>query len=236
MQIDVDIQPALLLQRLEHGEKRLSFAVVNALNNTAKLIQKTQLEAVHADLTVRKSAFIDRRASKISFASVGKSVPSAEIYVDSANVQGSPLLLAALNVGGVRAPVKGKGVAVPIIGSAARPDFGAPVPTALRFTSLRLTIRNRIEGGKVERRKAASSASSDPSKALRYGLQGTYQVPGVGVFQQQGGSTHLIYAFVKDEKLPRKLDLEAIGKRVADEWFPKYLQLEVDATLARRGL
>lgn len=234
MKINLEVDAALMLRRLKNGEKRMAYAVVNAINKTALKIQEAEREGVREHFTVRDEAFIMRQAAIIKpFASVGKAIPYAEIAVG----QKKRLLLAQFEEGGDRAPFKGKSVAVPIIGNAARPSFATPVPKALQFTQLKLRITARPPEGATTGRRRRSGKRADGRARVRYGLLGTYQVPGVGVFQRKAGSTdaELIYAFVKDEKLPKKLAFVDTADKVARQWFSELLQQEVVKTLARHA-
>lgn len=222
MRIDVNVDRAALLSRFENGHKRLAFGVVNALNKTAKLIQTAEIQETFGELTVRQPAFIRRRAAKITFASVRQGRPFADIFIDSSRLQGSPLLLPGLQEGGPRSPVVGKSAAVPVVGGPARPSFASPVPRALRFKQLRL-------------KPVGKGATTGDVR--REGALGTYQVPGVGVFQREAGrDSRMLYAFVPNEKLPDRLDFVKVGERVALEWFPRYLEEEIRDAYIRRGL
>lgn len=228
MRIAVHVDPALLLLRLRNGEKRLAFAVVNAINDTAKLIQKAERERVEERFTLRKPDFVLRQAAVIKpFASVGQGRAHAEISVG----QKPRLLLSQYEVGGERKPFKGKSVAVPVIGGPARPSFEQPVPEALQFRRLRFRLR---PAGATKRRVRKSQ---EGQARVRYGEQGTYLVPGVGVFQRPQGAegSRLIYAFVQGEELPRKLDFVETASGVADRWFRRFLEAEVTQTLARHA-
>lgn len=223
MKIEVNVDRASLLSRFENGHKRLAFGVVNALNRTAKLVQSAEVEETFGDLTVRQPAFIRRRAAKIAFASVRQGRAFADIFIDSSRLQGSPLLLPGLQEGGQRSPVVGKSAAVPVIGGPARPSFASPVPRALTFKQLRL--------------KPMKGSKATTGDVRRAGALGTYQVPGVGVFQREAGrESRMLYAFVPDEQLPDRLDFVKVGERVALEWFPRYLEDEIRDAYTRRGL
>ena len=65
--------------RLRNGQRRLAYAVVNAINNTAKRIQEAERRRVEEEFTVRKRDFLRREAAKIKpFASVKQGRPYAE--------------------------------------------------------------------------------------------------------------------------------------------------------------
>lgn len=218
MRLDVKIDTAALILRLKNGEKRLAYAVVNAINNTAKRVQEGERQNILARFEVRKSDFIMREAAKIKpFANVKQGRPYAEIAVG----QKPRLLLGEFERGGIKRPAKGGSVGVPITGSAARRSFPTPVPEELYFRNLNL-----------RRRK---SAKAQVLRALQ-GDHETYTVPDVGVFRRTGpgeGQTEMIYAFVKSPKLKPQLHFVETAKRVADAWFKEEMQKETINALAR---
>lgn len=82
MRIDLQIDSAPLVLRLQNGQRRLAYAVVNAINNTAKRIQAVERRRVEEEFTVRKKDFISRQAAVIKpFANVQQGRPYAEIGV-----------------------------------------------------------------------------------------------------------------------------------------------------------
>lgn len=230
MRIDVQVDSAQLLLRLRNGEKRLSFAVVNALNNTAKRIQASVREHVFHEFTVRKVEFIRREAAKITFANVRQGKAFAEVAVG----QKARFFLSGFEQGGPRPRAKGKTAAAPFVGGPARPAFPSPVPQPFRFSALRLhkTRPNPSAGltkkGKPKRTKAAKDG-------VRYGLEDTYQVPDVGVFQHVPGQERgrPVYFFLEDEQLQGdRLDFISTATSVANTWFKEEMERETAAALA----
>lgn len=230
LRIDVDVNPALLLRKLDGGEKRLAFAVSEAIRSTALDVQNDERAHAREIFTLRGGKgtdFILRQVAVITqFPKPTANIPYAEVAVG----QKDRLLLSQFETGGQRLPFKGKTVAVPAIGGPARPTFGQAVPDAYRFTKLRLRKTPRAEGAKVRR--------SDQRQDVRYGLEGTYQIPGVGVFKSggEGRKGIPVYWFVRDEKLPRELDFEVTARATAARVFRLHLENEITATLRRRGL
>ncbi|MFH1689976.1 MAG: hypothetical protein ABIE42_07030 [Candidatus Eisenbacteria bacterium] len=82
MRIDLQIDSAQLILRLRNGQRRLAYAAVNAINNTAKRIQAAERRRVEEEFTDRKTEFIRREAAIIKpFASVRQGRAFAEISV-----------------------------------------------------------------------------------------------------------------------------------------------------------
>lgn len=234
--IDLNVDPALLLERMRNGEKRLAYAVVNAINNTARAVQVAEVaSAQHAFKAIRKPEFLlgrEGRGGQIAiikpFASVGRGVPYAEISIG----QKPRLLLPLFEEGGARPAFKGRSVAVPVIGGPARPSFEQPVPASMRFTALRLRLTPRREGAKRRKKKGDAEQAQ-----VRYGLQDTYQVPGVGVFQRKPGEgARIVYAFVEHEQVGRRLSWMDVARRTAATLFPVELKEQIELTLIRHGL
>lgn len=234
MTINVDVDPAFLLLRLRKGEKRMAFAVVNAINRTAKRIQVAERERVKEQFTVRNEKFILREAAKIKpFASVRQSRPFAEIAVG----QKRRLFLSGFETGEKRVPFKGRRIAAPVVGGPARPTFQSKVPKALRFTALRLRLTPRGDPGRRVRRRSRKQIARRGVQPVRFGLLGTFLIPGVGVFQRvRGQEPKIVYVFVDPFDLPKILDFVKTAKHVADIWFREELERQIFETLARNPL
>jgi hypothetical protein len=126
MKIDLQIDSAQLALRLRNGERRLAYAVVNAINNTAKRIQHVERRRVEEEFTVRKSDFIRREAAIIKpFANVPQGRAHAEITVG----QKPRLLLSAFERRAEHKPFSrsARGLAEPVVGGPMRPQFAQPV-------------------------------------------------------------------------------------------------------------
>lgn len=247
MKVNANVDSARLLLRMEKGQKRFGFTVQDAINRTLKVAQGDVVGEVRKDFTLRPTKtpdFIVRRAAKIQFATLRGGRAYGEIFVDSGHVQGSPLLLPTFEEGGERHPVKGKRIAVPVIGGPARPTFASPVPDAFRFTKLNLRLTPRAETTDAEgKKKRHRIHRSDSRVAVRYGLQNTYMIPSVGVFQRTGGTPltkrlHLgraVYVFVDHEELPADLHfMQTVGKAI-DTWFEEFLQRGIADVFAHHG-
>jgi hypothetical protein len=137
MQINCQIDSTELVLRLKNGQRRLAYAAVNAINNTAKRIQVAERASVKEEFTLRKPEFVLRQAAVIKpFASVREARPFAEISVG----QKPRLLLSAFERGAKREPFTpgAKRVGAPVIGGAARPAFTGPIVPELMMKKLKV--------------------------------------------------------------------------------------------------
>lgn len=216
MEIKLNIDSAQLVRRLKNGERRFAYAVVNAINNTAKRIQQAERERLERTFTIRKRDFMLRQAAVIKpFASVSQRRPYADVSVG----QKPRLLLSIFERGGERKPAtpSARFVAVPVRGGPARPDFRKPVTPALYMRRLKF---GRTKTGKrragVERTK-------------------TYLVPQLGIFQRLGQTARPVYLFVKGRRLKASLHWVQTAHKVANRWFKEEVKREVVKALARSG-
>jgi hypothetical protein len=221
MRINFQIDSAQLVLRLQNGQRRLAYAVVNAINNTAKRIQNAERLRVEEEFTVRKKEFIRRQAAIIKpFASVRQARAFAEIAVG----QKPRLLLSAFERGTERKPFTpaAQRVAEPVVGGPARPRFSQPVTPELRIGKL------RFDRTKTGRRRAAVTRTK------------TYLVPKVGVFQRIAKvTTRAVYLFTKGKKLAPRLHFVETAEKEANKWFREEMEREVVNAIARargRGL
>lgn len=208
MRIDVDIDDTQLLLRLRNGQKRLAFAAVNAINNTAKRIQAVERQRVETEFEVRRTEFIRREAAIIKpFASVSQARPFAEIAVG----QKPRLLLSQFERGGERRPVTpgAKKVAEPVIGGPARPVFSGPVTPEL------LLRRLRFDRTKTGRRRVGIVRTA------------TYLIKDVGIFQRIGRVTKAAYLFTRGKRIEARLRFVPTAERVANQWFKEEMEREV---------
>jgi len=212
--IKAQFDSTALVRRLRHGEKRLAYAAVNAINRVAKRAQKEIRTHVESVFVIRKREFVLREAAKISpFASVKQARAFAEIAVG----QKPRLLLSLFERGAKREPVTPGAtfVAEPVVGGPARPDFGAPVPPEFRMSRLRF---DKTQTGKV--RVAAKRTQ-------------TYLIPGVGIFQRLSGeASRAVYIFTRGKKLDPVLRFVVTVKRVAEKWLREEFEREVVKAIA----
>jgi hypothetical protein len=202
MKIDIKIDTKELEAKTLREAKRLAYSAVQGLNKTATDIQTAQRVNLDRKFTIRKAGFM-YRLIKVAFASVGKEVPFAEVYVDPTKTR---VLLGLFEDGGTRDAAKGQNVAVPITGEAARPSFGSLVIDAFTFTKLRFKPRDGSHGGQT----------------VYEGKQNTFLIPGVGVFQRIGQkATQLIYAFKRPMKMDKRLGFTDTAEKTFNEKFEK---------------
>lgn len=214
MNIALHVNVSPLLSRMRNAQRRIAYGTVNAINNTAKKIQEVERAELRRHFAVR-TQFIERQVAVIKpFASVPQGRPFAIISVG----QRSRLLLSTFEAGGDRPPFKGRRVAVPITGGAARPEFTDPVPEALRFRALRIHRERRGKKGRDSR---------------LVGELGTYVVPGVGVFQRTADGSHLLYKFKDHVQLRPRLGFVETADRTAAQWFTEFMEREVVEAIAR---
>lgn len=260
MRIDVAVDSSALLLRLRNGEKRLAFAVVNALRNTALQIQQAEFESARSKFVIRKPAFFFGSparpggvAAKIEvFPSVRQARPYAEIAVGRAS-KGGPILLSMFEAGGLRKPVTpgAKRVAVPLLGRPARPSIRSGVPPAFSIPGLKL---RKFIGGKLQRRRRRgrtvpetlfgefgrprTEATTAAGKVQWKGLQRTYQVSDVGIFQRIGPDredTRLIHSFIEPPRLDDRLGFVRTAQSEARRWFREFMERETIEALTRAG-
>ncbi len=215
MRIDLQIDSAPLVLRLRNGQRRLAYAVVNAINNTAKRIQEAERRRVEQEFTVRRHDFIRREAAIIKpFANVRQARAYAEISVG----QKPRLLLSAFERGAERKPFTPTAtrVAEPVVGGPARPQFSAQVTPELRVQRL------RFDRTKTGRRRASVSRTK------------TYLVPKVGIFQRIGKeATRAVYLFTRGKKLAPRLHFVETAEKEADRWFGEEMEREVLNAITR---
>ena len=215
MKINLQIDSAQLVLRLRNGQRRLAYAAVNAINNTAKRIQAAERRRVEQEFTVRKKEFIRREAAIIKpFASVKQGRAYAEISVG----QKPRLLLSAFERGAVRKPFTSaaQSVAEPVVGGPARPRFTEAVPAELRMGRLRF---DRTKTGK---RRAGVTRTR------------TYLVPEVGIFQRvRKEASRMVYIFTRGKQIKPRLRFVETARKEARRWFREEMQREVVNAIAR---
>lgn len=209
MILTVDVRATVVLGMLKNVEKRTAYAIVNALNDTAKAVQVAERANVARSFHVRKTAFIMRQAAIIKpFASVTRAPFSVTIAVG----QTGRLLLSQFEEGGTQRPTPGHSkVPIPILGGA-RPSELESVPQQYYLS--------RFQFGQGKRR----------SGTLK-GRANTYLVPGVGVFQRRGTQSILLYSFKPTVHIGRRLHFRSVADTLARVEFPKQLSGQIRQTL-----
>ena len=221
----VDVRAAGLLSGLRNAEKRMAFAVVNALNRTAKEIQAAERKKIEATLTVRKKEFILRQVAVIKFANVKKGINEVRISVG----QKPRLLLAAFEEGQDREGQKAlrrlgeSGVAVPAIGGA-RKNRRAIIPEEMWIARLKLK--------KYPRAGPRPPKGQEVHQPRISGLLRTYLVSRVGIFQRFGKSaTRLLWALVPSTSKAKRFEFIKTATAIVDRRFVANLQDEVVSAL-----
>jgi len=206
MRINAQFDTSALQAKGFRLQKKIAYAAAQALNDTALDIQLAERANLDRKFTVRKAGFFYRLV-KVAFASVKKDKAFAEIYIDTTKKN---VLLSTFEKGGVKQPIKGKNVAVPITGSPARPSFRSPVTRALTFAQLRL----RMHRTKTNKRQWK-------------GQKRTFLIPNLGVFQRTGtkagsgkfSTTKLLYRLKPAPLLKATLEFIKVARReFAERW------------------
>jgi hypothetical protein len=212
LKVDLKVDDTRLLRKMRNGHKRLAYAVVNAINKTAKRIQAAERRRAGKVFTVRKTEFIRRQVAVIKpFASVPQGRPFAEIRVGDK----PRLLLSAFERGAERKPVTAGAsrVAEPVVGGPARPSFGKPVDPQFYMKKLKF---DRTKSGKL------------PISARR---TKTYLVPDTGIFQRTEAGVRAVYLFTVGKRLRPILRFVETARQVANKWFAQEMKKEVQKTI-----
>jgi hypothetical protein len=232
MNLRVNVQTDGLTDMIEKLSARgVAYATTNAINNVAKLIQKTERENLDERFTVRTPktrAFLERQIAKIKpFANVKQGRPSAEISVG----QAPRLLLSLFETGGKKVPARGKRVAVPITGGPARVAFESPVAERFYLRKLKFKAR-KTRSGKVQYKGVQRT----------FLLKSTTKNPAGGVYQRVGKyreDVRLVYSFKQRPRLRAVLKFVQTADEVAKRWlqqeFKQQLQLEIARANRRAG-
>lgn len=162
---DVKIDPSALKTRTLQEAKNLAYSTSQALNATAKDAQTAERVLMDRTFKLRRAGFMYRLVKIFQFSNARQGIPFVEMGID----QKPRVLLGTFEGGGPREPMVGKNVAVPITGQPARPSPYSSVPA--RFT---------FQGMKFEKHTTADG------KEQWKGENGTFLIPGVGVFQRTG--------------------------------------------------
>jgi len=221
-----------LLQKAEKAEKKLAYASVNALNETAKKLQKQVQDKAKSDLNIRTPFSLRQTAVIKPFASVKQNRPYAEISIG----RKERLLLTELETPASekREPftVGAKRVAVPMIDGMPRARFPQKLPKEMYFKALKL---------KRWPRGTAKGARPPNFNELRAGGQviwrgrlRTYMIPSIGVFQRTSSTqSKPIYLFDDDVPIPKRLQFMDIMDRYGSEELTEQMERQIIKEIAR---
>jgi hypothetical protein len=198
--------------------RKIPYATNNALTAVAKEMVTAGKRELESDFKIRKSGK-QSITNRLQILQYSKTSDLTTIVGINPDVQGSPILLGFFEEGGTKEPQFGPGIAIPITGSPARANFSDSVESALLYTKLQLQLAatgNRIEG-----------------------LQQTYEVPGVGIFQRVApgnapDATVLIYKFQSSAPLPKHMNLIAAMSEVVKLRFNDLFWLEYEKEVTRQ--
>jgi len=241
--VTISIDAAKPLALLRNGGKRMAFAVVNAVNNTAKEIQRGERSRVQSQFMLRKRDFVLREAAVIRAAAGGSGFASVSQRRFEARIsvgQKTRLLLSGFEAGDVRRPAKGKNVGVPVTGGPARPTFASSVSKPFTFAGLAL---RRVTPRGQQKRKRRTQVTLDASftrggKVQWKGAHRTFlltqtkQAPKGGVFQRVGpgrDDIRMVYSFKPAMRLDRRLRFIMTGVEIAARFYAPELKRQVDA-------
>lgn len=229
MNLRVDIQTDNLSDLLSQLSARgVAYATTNAINNVAKLIQKTERENLDERFTIRTPktrAYLERQVAKIKpFANAKQGRPFAEVSVG----QAPRLLLSLFETGGDKQAKRGKRVAVPITGGPARVSFQSPVEERLY-----------LRGLKFKKHKTKSGKLQFKGRDRTFLLKTTTKNPAGGVYQRVGpgrDDVRLVYSFKQRPRLRAVLRFVQTADEVAKKWLQSEFraQLDIEAKRAAR--
>jgi hypothetical protein len=227
MRIDVAIDNTQLLLRMRNGEKRLAYATVNAVNNTAKRIQQAEFASMRDRFIIRNPRFFfgtpERPggvAARIKpFASVKQQRPFSEVFVAQAADQKSQrrLLLSIFERGGTKEPRQGaQSVAIPLTGRA-RPSKAEPVSREYTFAGMGLKAFHAGTRLTQERRKGNKTRKVGIGLFDEFGRVG---LPTEGAIQWKGRNRTFLLTSTEAAPLgnvfrrtgPKRSDIEMLWR------------------------
>ncbi|HEY6108661.1 MAG TPA: hypothetical protein VIV56_07140 [Gemmatimonadales bacterium] len=229
MKLVAKVESKGLLLALRKGQKRLAFAVSEALNETAKALQKEINKEAERKFTSRVKSFLvgtparpGGAAAKITkFASVVRGVPYVELTAGLPPLGGrgtrkAPVLLPQFEKGALGRPRTGPALYVPITGGPARPTFTERVRLKYQFN--RMLLHHNQAGQEVGRGGVF--------------VLKTPKLPLGGVFTRVGGELELVWKAVPFvNRRPRPFFYATVRKH----WRPTFareMDRQIKATLA----
>lgn len=220
MKINAQLDILPLVEQTTKAQRNLAYSAVQGINATAKQIQDAKREQLNKRFTLRTGRtkqFLERQSAVIK---PWASVPQGRLYAEVAVGQQQNLLLASFERGDEREPARGKLIAQPVTGNAARPSFSAQVAKQFTFAAMRLKAQTAGGGDKQYKGRA-----------------GTFTIAGIGVFLRTGKKARdveLIYAYAKKQTLPRKLGWLNTARGVANRWLSENITQAFLRSLPRR--
>lgn len=222
MQLTIDVDQKQLLLRMRKGEKRLAYAVVNAVNATSKRVQQAEFQHMRLRFQIRKDRFFFGSsgrpggvAARIKpFASVKQGRPFSEVFIAQAPSSGSQrrLLLPFFEEGGEKKPSKGADrVAIPISGRA-RPQWTGPVAKEYTFAGMKL------EAHRQGKRVTKETKKGEGFRRVGIGLikpGGKVVLPKMGRRTQWKGR-HRTFMLDRTQKLPQGGIFQRTGPKPDD--------------------
>jgi hypothetical protein len=237
LKLGADLDIKALQQRMPLEAKKLARVVARALNRTALEVQTAERVQLDQSFQIRNAGFMYRLIKINAFASTNQNRPYAEVGIDNTK---SRVLLSLFEEGGEKDPAKGKNIAVPLTGQAARPSFGEPVRDQFTFQSLdfkrvRLTATGRQALLVKKRYGVRGRLTSDyyvwAGKNRTFILPSTKQAPFGGVFQRVGPGPQdirLIYSFRPKAGLKKQISFIERARDVFTAKFAGFLKEEWD--------
>lgn len=222
LNIDIDLKP--LKAKTLREQKRLAYGTANAINDTLKAVQEGERANLDQKFTLRKAGFMYRLIKIQTFASASKAVPYGEIGIDNTKAR---VLLSEFEDGGIKKPVIGQNVAVPITGGAARPAFGDLVQDEFTFKALgfkRINLTHAGQEASAAQKRVGVKGRLTSDYYIWAGKERTFILPDIGVFQRTGpgkDDIKLIYSFVKTARLGARLGFVERARTVINETFAK---------------
>lgn len=247
----VDSRELVKLAWMKNAGKRMNYALAYAINDTLREVQKEERARVADKFTLRKPEFVLREAAILRFAKPADPNMQGKVFVG----QKQRFILGAFERGGSRRAAlmesgitpRGRRAAVPMKGNPARQTFASEVPSSLRFASLRLKPvapnRRKRRKGDVRTRVVTGGGTVDETQGSNTRIKGqqrtfvlkrTKKQPEGGVYQRFGprrDDIRLLYAFVPNQRVPKKLNFEKVARSVTMQTFQRNLREQVNRSM-----
>lgn len=190
--------PQQFVKRLERIGKQGRFAMSQAINETAKDFQKSQIRSQERAFTVRKQGFVSRSVKIKPFAT--KQRLEAIVSIDPPGGQRTADILSKFEQRTIKKARDGRHLAVPV--------------------EARRTKRGVISRG--QRPKAFQFAKTG---AAIKGLKRTFILPDIGIFQRTSKRRiKLLYSFAKSVRIPAVLKFQENARKVIKRRFKSHFE------------